>query len=124
MEKLLVARYPNQAAHDTDRAKALLQVQEAVNSGQRRIAELREQRKKADQEAEFYKTRPPEQWPPQLRRQIDDNEQQIAAQERFVTAQEEEKRRIGGRYDEELARLKRLWLQSQTASSAAQPVQR
>jgi hypothetical protein len=124
MEKLLVARYPNQASHDTDRSKALLQVQDARASGQKRIAELREQRKKVDQEAEFYRNRAPEQWPAQLRRQVEDNEQQVAAQQRFVTAQEEEKRRIAGRYDEELARLKRLWLQNQTASNEAQPVQR
>jgi hypothetical protein len=124
IEKLLVARYPNQQVHDGDRAKALQAVQEAMNSGQKRIVELREERKKAEQEAEFHKHKTREQWPPQLKRQFEDNDQQLAAQQRFIAAQQEERQRIAARFDEELVRLKRLWAQGQTASTEAQPVQR
>ena len=122
VEKLLLARYPNQAAHDADRAKALQAVEDAVASGHKRIADLREQRRKLDLEIEFYPN--PQKWPPQLRRQVDDNEQQLAAQQRFIAAQDEEKKRIARRYDEELARLKQLWMQNQAATGEGAPVNR
>src|SRR5215213_6766850 len=35
IQKLLVARYPTQAVHDAERAKALRSVQDAIASGQR-----------------------------------------------------------------------------------------
>ena len=123
VEKLLVARYPNQAVHDADRARALQAVEDAVASGHKRTADLREQRKKLDLEIEFYPT--PAQWPQQLKRQVEDNEQQIAAQQRFISSQEGEKKRIARRYDEELARLKQLWAApSQAAASEGVPVAR
>ena len=124
VDKLLLARYPNQAVHNADRARALQAVDDAVTSGHRRTADLREQRRKLDLEIEFYRS--PAQWPPQLKRQVDDNEQQIAAQQRFISAQEEEKRRIARRYDEELVRLQRLWSSpgGQATASEAVPVAR
>ena len=115
--RALVARYPNQAVHDGERAKALQAQQEVILAGQRRIEELAAQRKTLDAEAEFYKdaTR----WPARLRRQVEENEQQVAAQLRFIAAQEEEKSRINARFDEELARLKTLWAQRGTTASGA-----
>ena len=118
--KLLVARYPNQAVHDADRARSLQSVDDVIAAGRKRVADLRAERKKLDEETEFYKT--PQQWPQKLKRQIDDNEQQIAAQQRFMAAQDEEKKRITARYDEELARLKQLWAPGETAANEAPPV--
>ena len=114
--KALLTRYPNQSVHDSERAKALQTVQDAVASGQRRIIELQQQRAKLNVETEFYKN--PAQWPVKLKRQLEDNEQQIAAQQRFIAAQEEEKKRIGTRFDEELAKLKTLWAQNAAAAGA------
>ncbi|GAB3663033.1 hypothetical protein GCM10028813_42520 [Ramlibacter alkalitolerans] len=118
-QKALLARYPNQAAHDGERVKALRAAQDVIAAGQRRVAELEEQRRKLEQETEFYKD--PARWPARLKRLIEENEQQIAAQQRFVAAQEEEKRRIDAQFDEELARLKALWAQlgPSTATSGA-----
>ena len=115
LHKLLVARYPNKAAHDADRAKALQAVEDVIAAGQKRTQELKDERKKLDAEAEFYKR--PDQRPPQLKRQFEDNEQQLAAQERFIASQQQEKQRINTRYDEELARLKTLWTAATTAST-------
>jgi len=112
--KALLTRYPDQPTHDAERAKALQAVQDAVASGHRRIVELQSQRARLNAETEFYKS--PAQWPVKLRRQIEDNEQQVAAQQRFIAAQEEEKKRIGNRFDEELARLKTLWAQNAAAA--------
>jgi hypothetical protein len=47
--------------------------------------------------------------PPALRRQLDDNEQGVLVQKRFIADQEIEVKRIGQRFDEELERLKPLW---------------
>jgi len=118
-QKALLARYPNQAAHDAERAKALRAQQDVIAAGQRRVAELEEHRRKLDQETEFYKD--PAKRPAKLQRQIEENEQQLAAQRRFIEAQEEEKRRIDAQFDEELARLKSLWAQlgPATATSGA-----
>jgi len=115
LHKLLLARYPNQAAHDADRARALRGVEDKVAKGQQRVADLQEQRRKLDDEAAAFKK--PEQRPPELKRQIDDNEQQLVTQGRFIAAQEEEKLNIARRYDEELARLKPLWAQITTAAN-------
>jgi hypothetical protein len=115
--KALLTRYPNQAAHDLERGKALQTVQEAIASGHRRIGELQQERKRLATETEFYKT--PAQWPLKLKRQIEDNEQQVAAQQRFIAGQEEEKKRIATRFDEELARLKAAWAQTAAATTAA-----
>jgi hypothetical protein len=112
LEKLLVGRYPNQAAHDADRVQALQNVEGAVASGRRRVAELIAERRKLQDEAQGY--RDPAKLPATLKQRLDDNQQQIAAQERFIAAQDEEKKRIAAHYDQELARLKQLWAQ-QTA---------
>lgn len=117
LQKLLVARYPHRGVHDADRAKALEGVDEVIASAQKRIVDLREERSKLAQEAEFYKS--PAAWPPKLKRQVEDNEQQVAAQQRFIAAQEEEKKRIAARYDTELAQLKVLWAQKNGATTAA-----
>jgi hypothetical protein len=118
-QKALMLRYPTQAAHEVEREKALKLVQEVVATGQRRIVELQEQRKKLDVEAEFYKT--PAQYPHKLKRQIEENEQQLAGQLRFMASQDEEKARINKRFDEELARLKILWAQAASATAGAPP---
>jgi hypothetical protein len=44
-----------------------------------------------------------------LRRQVEENNQSAAVQRRFIVEQEEEVRRVNGRFDDELARLRQLW---------------
>ena len=116
LNRALLSRYPNQGAHDAERASALQAVQDAIDSGQRRIVELREQRRHLEQETEFYKT--PAKWPIRLKRQMEENQQQIDAQLRFIAAQDDERRRVNTRFDEELARLKGLWAQRDAAAAA------
>jgi hypothetical protein len=119
MRRALLTRYPNPAVHDAEREKALKTASDAITSGQRRIAELHEERKKLATEAEFYKD--PAKWPAKLKRQVEQNEQETASQQRYIVTQQEEKKRIDKRFDEELERLKVLWAQAQgtTAASAA-----
>lgn len=122
VERALLARYPNQPAHDLERVKALRSVEEATVATKRQIEELARQKAKIKEEAEFYKD--PAKYPPKLKRQLEDNEQQVAAQQRQLSAQEEERRRLNKRFDEELARLKVLWTSPGGVAAASAPVKR
>lgn len=117
MLRALLMRYPTQAAHEGERAKALQSVQDTILTSQRRIADLRLERKKLDTEIEFYKT--PAQWPVKLKRQVEELEHQVEGHQRLIASQEEEKRRIERRFDEELSRLRILWAQAQPTRAAA-----
>ena len=107
-DRVLLARYPNKEAHDRERADSLLQVDQVIAAARRRMVELGQQRKAIDTEFEFYK-KDPSRAPAMLRRQIDDNEQSLAVQKRFIVDQESEKDRVNRRFDEELGKLRQLW---------------
>jgi hypothetical protein len=107
-DKALLSRYPNRAAHDKERNEALAQISAVSNAASTRMAELAAQRKKLDDEMEFYKKNP-NKAPEYLRRQLEENAQSAAVQKRFIADQDEEVRRVNGRFDDELVRLRQLW---------------
>ncbi|MBX3632910.1 MAG: DUF4124 domain-containing protein [Acidovorax sp. SCN 68-22] len=107
-ERVLLARYPNRSAHDTERAAALEMVDSVTAVALKRIDELKEARKGLDAEMEFYK-KDPLKAPMKLQRQIASNEADIEEQQRFIAGQGQEKQRIHKRFDAELAQLQRLW---------------
>lgn len=115
-ERVLLARYPDRATHDRERQRALDAVEDVIATAHKRSAELAAQRKKLVAETEFFKADPAK-TPASLKRQLEENEQHLAAQNRFLQTQEEEKRRVNARFDEELAQLKQLW--SPTAAAPA-----
>ncbi len=119
-ERALLQRYPNRAAHDLERRNALAAVGEVVRAAQLRTQDLQEQRKKLLVETEFY-AKDPSKMPPKLRRELDENQRNIEAQQRFMANQEDEKKRVNARFDEELKRLQVLWdrLQGIAAPAAA-----
>jgi len=107
-DRALLVRYPNQALHDKERADALLQIDEVVGAVNKRQEALARQRKEIDVELEFYQG-DVNKAPSWLKRKLEDNEQQVQIQKRFLADQAQEKQRINGRFDEELAKLKQLW---------------
>lgn len=107
-DRALLIRYPTQASHDKERAEALGQVDEVVNAVKKRERALEQQRKEIDTEMEFYQ-RDPDKAPTWLRRKLEDNQQQVLVQKRFLEEQALEKNRINARFDEELAKLRQLW---------------
>ncbi|BEP45409.1 MULTISPECIES: DUF4124 domain-containing protein [Variovorax] len=107
-ERALLVRYPNSATHDRERAEALSQIDAVSEAAKKRISELSEDRKKIDEEMEFYK-QDPTKAPAALRRRIDENTKSVAVQNRFIAEQEDEKKRVNARFDEERTRLKALW---------------
>lgn len=107
-ERALLMRYPNAAAHDRERTEALVQIDAVIKAARQRLAELADERKKVDDELEFYKG-DTSKAPGTVRRKLDDNAQSVSVQNRFIGEQEEEKRRVNARFDEERARLRQLW---------------
>ncbi|HVZ43945.1 MAG TPA: DUF4124 domain-containing protein [Ramlibacter sp.] len=116
-DRAMMSRYPDKASHDKERSDALAAVQEVIAAANKRIAELEDQRRKLESETEFYHGDPAK-MPPILKRQIDQNQQTLEAQRRFISNQEMEKQRVNQRFDEELAKLQRLWAEQKAAAAA------
>jgi hypothetical protein len=108
--RALVSRYPDKSTHDRERASALALVDDVIVTANRRIRELQAERQRLDLDLEFY-NKDPARIPAKLKRQVDENEQNVEAQKRFVANQELEKKRINARFDEELVSLRQLWAQ-------------
>jgi len=107
-ERALLVRYPNATTHDRERVEALSQIDAVIQAAKKRIAELADDRKKIDEELEFYK-QDTSKAPGAVRRRLEDNTQSVAVQNRFIAEQEDEKKRVNARFDEERGRLKTLW---------------
>nr|WP_234642070.1 DUF4124 domain-containing protein [Delftia tsuruhatensis] len=107
-ERALIMRYPNQAAHDAERAEAIAQVDQVVAVARQRQQDLQTARTALNAEMEFYR-KDPAKAPASLRRQVDENTASQEEQQRFILQQDQEKRRIHERFDAELAQLRPLW---------------
>ncbi|MBC7436618.1 MAG: DUF4124 domain-containing protein [Bdellovibrionales bacterium] len=117
-DRALLTRYPNRPAHDKERNEALAQVDEVMKAATKRIGELAAQRNSIDSELEFYKG-DASKAPPYVRRQIEENDRSTVVQKRFIAEQEGEKKRVNTRFDEELGKLKQLWLLKLPATAAS-----
>ena len=114
-DRALLTRYPNRAAHDRERAQALEQMDDNMRASQVRLEDLAQQRKAMEVEMEFYK-KDPSKAPGSLKRRISENALNVASQKRFLKDQDEEKRRVNQRFDEELAKLMPRWAEQAAAS--------
>lgn len=120
-ERALLARYPDRATHDQERAIALAVVDNAIAAAVKHAGDLKAQRKKLEAELEFYKG-DAARLPPLLKRQVEENKHHLEAQDRFIANQHNEKKRINARFDEELAKLRQLWVQrAAPATAVAKP---
>ena len=108
-DQVLLTRYPDAAAHDIDRKKALAQTQGVTEAAVQRLAELKDERKALDEEMEFYR-KDPAKAPARVRRAIEDNEQAQQDQRRAIANQQAEQARINARFDAEAAHLRTLWI--------------
>jgi hypothetical protein len=118
--RALLARYPDRATHDKERAAALDRANEAIEAAHQNTQELVAARKRLDTELEFYR-KDPAKVPAKLKREIEENQEHTQAQRRFIGNQDSEKRRINAQFDEELARLKELWAQSAAPAASTVP---
>lgn len=116
-ERALLSRYPNEAAHQRERAKALESVDVVENTIQKRIEELVKLRAGLDDEMAFY-AKDPAKAPPLLKRKIKDNESLVSAQQNALKQQAAERQRVNERFDAELEQLRRLWAQAAAGQAA------
>ena len=110
-ERALLSRYPNEAAHQRERVKALESVDAVEAAIHHRIEELVKQRAKLNEEMAFY-AKDPAKTPPLLKRQFNDNKNLVSAQQSALKQQAEERQRVSERFDAELEQLRKLWAQS------------
>ena len=122
-DRAMLSRYPNRAAHDKERNEALAQIDDVIKAATKRIGELASQRKDINDELEFYK-KDPKKAPQSLKRQLEDNDNSVAVQKRFVGDQDGEKKRVNVRFDDELSRLKTLWALAGGGSAGASAVKK
>lgn len=119
-DRALLLRYPNQAVHDKERVLALVQLGDVVKASNQRTQTLIEERKTVQTEMEFYKKNPAKA-PVALNRKMEENENSLFLQKRFLADQEAEKLRIDVRFDDELTKLRQLWFLANSANSRAAP---
>jgi len=115
-ERALVSRYPNEAAHQRERSKALEQVDAVDAAIAKRIQDLAKQRQGIDDEMAFY-AKDPAKAPAWLKHKLQDNDKQAAAQTDAQKRQQLDRQRVNERFDAELAQLKRLWADAASAGT-------
>lgn len=105
-DRNLMVRFRNEAAHQKARENALDDIKKAMHLSETRIATLAKERKPLMDEAEFYVGKP---MPALLKQQLDANEVAAEAQRQLIENQKVELVRVNKLYDDELARLRKLW---------------
>ena len=107
-DRALLLRYPNKSSHDQERSLALAQTDEVSKAAVKSLQELAEQRKRLDNELEFYK-KDFSKAPAQLRRRVEENDNNVATQKRLIADQVMERQRVNQRFDNEFGKLRQLW---------------
>ncbi len=108
MDRALLIRYPNLAAHQKDREDSLAQVRLVKQVGAERLKDLLAERSKLNEEMAFY-AKDPSRAPAKLQRQMAGVTQSLVEQERFLAEKDKEIQRINAHFDEEQERLEPLW---------------
>ena len=117
-DRALLLRYPSRAVHDQERSTALAQIDEVIKAASKRTLELAEQHRAIANEFEFY-AKDPSRAPTPLKRKLEDNESSLLVQQKFIADQNQEKKRVNLRFDEELVRLRQLWAMMSPSASAS-----
>ncbi len=114
-DKSLLEAYASDEEIEVARTKSLESVTQSMARAKARIDNLNGERKKLDDEAEFYKKRV---LPDQIKRSFVSNEQEISQAEKILNDALMETKRINERFDAEKKRFRELLAQG------ARPVQR
>jgi hypothetical protein len=109
-DRNLMQRFPNEAEHRKARAKSLEEIRASAKNSEARIALLLGEKKKLEEEKQFYVNEQVNKpLPALLKQKLDANEASLEAQRSLAQNQQSEVVRINALYDIELARLKKLW---------------
>ena len=107
-ERALAVRFPNKAAHEAERADALESLEGQIKIMQQRKLSLMEERKKIDQEMEFY-IKDPSKAPPALQSRLKYSREEIKDVDEQIGSIGDEIKRTNKRFDDEAAMLKQYW---------------
>ena len=114
-DKSLLEAYASDQEIEAARAKSLESATQSIARAHQRIERLSGERKKLDNEAEFYKKRV---LPDDVKRSYVSNQQQLSAEEKILSDAQAETQRINELYDAQKRRFRELLAQG------ARPVQR
>ena len=114
-DKSLLEAYASEEEIEAARAKSLESATQSMVRAKARIDNLNGERKKLDDEAEFYKKRV---LPDQIKRSFVSNQQEVSQAEKILNDASIETKRINERFDAEKKRFRELLAQG------ARPVQR
>ena len=114
-DKSLLEAYASEEEIEAARAKSLESATQSMVRAKARIDNLNGERKKLDDEAEFYKKRV---LPDQIKRSFVSNQQEVSQAEKILNEASIETKRINERFDAEKKRFRELLAQG------ARPVQR
>ncbi len=114
-DRALLETYASEDEIDASRDRALAERQRLIDRAAQQLKESRNDRKRLDDEAEFYAKR---QLPDRLKRQLDENAELQQQQLRTIEDIRADMQRINERYDAELTRFRELVMRGAT------PVQR
>ena len=102
----LLRRYPDVAALERARQVAVAPTLAAIQISDERNQDLLKERKRLDDEAEFY---PSKKYPAKLKNDFDRNDAALAAEKQAQQLRQDELKRNNDNFDAILARLKFLW---------------
>ncbi len=111
----LLETYGSENEIEATRNRALGDRQVIIERANKRMEELKRERKKLDDETEFYAKRD---LPEKLKRSLAANNEMQKSQQKIIAETRQEMERVNERYDAELKRFREL------VSAGAQPVQR
>ena len=115
-DRALLIRYPTQNVHEKERLEALEQINRVKQAAILQVTELLAQKGKLMDETVFY-AKDPSKVPFKLKRQIEEVNQTLAAQGRFMADKDAEAARVNARFDAEKERLAPLWRLAGPASA-------
>lgn len=101
-DQALLNTYASEQDVDVMRKRAEEDVLQAIRAAEKQITELRLQRKKFENEAEFYKKKT---LPPDVRKGLADTDSDIGVQEAFIADKKKELATVRARYDEDKRRF-------------------
>jgi hypothetical protein len=114
-DRSLLEAYANEQEIEVARTKALQSSNEVVRRSMARLERMAEDRKRLEEEMEFYKKR---EVPDSVKRALANNDQERAAEQKIMKDAQAEMQRINERFDSDKKRFRELLAQG------AQPAQR
>jgi hypothetical protein len=106
-ERALLNKYPTKADHDRKRQVEVAEAQRKIGRHQGRLKELGRDRKRLEDEKEFYPSGT--KMPGRLKLDLDSNEAAVSAQKDLIQTEHDELARNQKRLDDELLILNDLW---------------